>query len=71
MASINLPGHTITLAAGVVTTSYTFFTALGETQRGVIPLINNSLGPIDLSPATRARAWALYTPGAGVRPPTH
>lgn len=66
---ISLPTHTITLAAGVVASSYTFFTNLGETQRGIIPLINNALGPIDMTSEARARAWALYFMPGRVRPP--
>jgi hypothetical protein len=60
------PPATIVLAGNLVTTSYVFFSNLSGSQMGIIPLLNQRLGPFDVSTKQRAKAFAVHLKKAGV-----
>jgi hypothetical protein len=61
-----LPPYTLTLTGNLITASYVFFSNLTGSQYGIISLLNQRLGPIDISAQQRARAFVLHLKKAGV-----
>lgn len=66
-----LPPATVVLAGNLVTTSYVFFLNLAGSQMGIIPLLNQRLGPFDVSAKQRAKAFAVQLKKGGVSVSQH
>jgi hypothetical protein len=61
-----LPIYHLLLSASAATNSYLFFFSVGDTQRGIIPLLNGRLGEARMSPEARVRAFSGYFKNAMV-----
>lgn len=51
----------LAMLAALATSSHMFWCNIGTSTNGIMPLLQNKLGDIDLSIAQRVKAWELLT----------
>ncbi|AFR98971.1 hypothetical protein J008_06966 [Cryptococcus neoformans] len=56
----SLPPPSVTLALGGLTTSYVFFSSVTDMNRGIIPLLNDRFGAVDIDEKKKIEMWSIY-----------
>lgn len=65
----SLPPPSVTLALGGLTTSYVFFSSVTDMNRGIIPLLNDRFGAVDIDEKKKIEMWSIYFKRASVGHP--